>query len=324
MKAWRLEGPGSPEAFQLIERKTPKPKPGWVVIEIDAFGLNRSELFSRRGLSSPDFEFPRVLGLECTGRILNASDTDFETGDRVIAMMGGMGRGFDGSYATHTVVPRSQVFRAPAGLSIEVLGAVPETYNTATAVCFDNLKLGGGETVLVRGGTSALGMAAISIAKDLDCTVVATSRSDAKGQVLLEKSKLDHLVVEGDGFVERVHDAVGNVDAVFECVGSKATMETSAATMREGGRLGQVGQLAETWSRDEAPDLPPNVTTEFTRSDLTKAPDHDGRVGTFLRRVEEGRYAPNIHRVFSFDELPEAHRVMENNEAVGKLVVRTK
>ncbi len=321
-KAWRLTGPGGVDAFQLVEREVPPARPGWVSLAIESFGLNRSELYSRKGLSSPDFSFPRVLGLECAGRVLDPSDSDLERGTRVIAMMGGMGRGFDGSYATHAVVPRTQVFRAPSELSPEVLGAVPETYNTAQLVCVDNLHLKSGECVLVRGGTSALGMAAIEIAVDIGCVVVATSRSAAKADLLRTRSRATHVLVDGGDLPQRVLDAVGPIAAVVECVGSKQTIETSCATMTDGGRLGLVGLLAESWEDESKPVISPNVVTApFTRSDLIASPADDERVGSLLRAVVEGRYRANIHRTFGFDELPEAHRVMEANEAVGKLVV---
>ena len=324
MKAWILDGPGEPDAFRLIERAIPTPAPGWVVVEVESSGLNRSELFSRRGLSSPDFSFPRVLGLECAGRIADANGTDLDTGQRVVALMGGMGRRFDGSYATHTVVPRSQVFPAPEELPAEVLGAVPETYNTALAVCLGYLRLDGSETVLVRGGTSALGMAAIEIAKDLGCIVIATSRSAGKASLLADRSRADHIVIDGADFVTSVLDAVGAVNAVVECVGSKATIESSAMTMKEGGRVGLVGQLSETWDTDDEPRLPSNVEAEFTASDDTASPKHDARMRNLMECVVAGRYRPNIHHVFAFDEIAEAHRVMGANEAVGKLVVLTR
>lgn len=318
MRAWQLAGPGGPEVFTCVERPVPAAEPGKVVIEVEGFGLNRSELVSRRGLSSPDFSFPRVLGLECAGRILHPSDSDLQSGARVVALMGGMGRSYDGSYATHIVVPRSQVFRAP---EVPHLAAYPETYNTAVGVCLDNLQLVGTEKLLVRGGTSALGMAAIAIAKDLGCTVVATSRRPEKARRLAETSPVDQVFVDGDDIAERVLADTGSLDAVVDCVGSKAAVESSCRTMPRGGRLGMVGQLAESWGTDAPPHIPEGITHSFTRSDLIRSPDDDERVRKFLDKAAAGRYPPNVHAFFSFEDLPEAHRVMEANEAVGKLVV---
>lgn len=297
------------------------PQPGWVLIEVDSFGLNRSELHSRKGLSGSDFSFPRVLGLECAGRVVDSNGSDLQDKQRVVALMGGMGRSYDGAYATHLAVPRRQVFRAPEQLSSEVLGAIPESYNTAVGVCLDNLKLDGSETVLVRGGTSALGMAAISIARSLGCVVVATSRRAHKAELLRERTSVDHAVVDDDDFVRRVLDIAGPVDAVVECVGSTATIESSCATMTNGGRLGLVGQLTETWDTDAPPRIPGNVQSAWTRSDLVAAPDDDARMARIMEEVVAGHWLPNIHQVFSFDQLPDAHRVMDASGAVGKLVV---
>jgi len=321
MRAWMLEGPGGPEAFRLIERDLPALAPGFVLIAVEGFGLNRSELHSRKGLAGPDFRFPRVLGLECVGRVLDPNQSLLVAGDRVIALMGGMGRSFDGSYATHVAVPRQQVFRAPDSLPSETLAAIPETYNTAWGVCVENLALVAGETVLVRGGTSALGMAAIAIAKQRGCRVVATSRSADKAMVLRSRSEVDEVVVEGERFADRVIEAVGPVDAVVECVGSTPSIESSCATMSGGGRLGLVGQLTETWDTDAAPRIPANVSRAWTRSDLVASPRDDARMQEILDAVVDGKLPPNIHQVFTFEQLPEAHRVMDESAAVGKLVV---
>jgi NADPH:quinone reductase-like Zn-dependent oxidoreductase len=321
--AYRLSGPGGIDAFERIETPIPDPEPGWVVIEVKAFGLNRSELFSRKGLSSPDFSFPRVLGLECVGVVHDRGDTDLDAGDTVMALMGGMGRSYDGSYATYAAVPRRQVFRVDTRLDWPEFGAIPETYNTAWGVVIEDMRLNGEERVLIRGGTSALGMACASIAKALGCEVAGTTRNPKKRSALAASGVVDHVILDEPGFVDRVREQFGPVTAVVECVGSKATIETSCATMPDGGKLGMVGQLAEAWEEPTEPDIPRNVTSTFTRSDLVAWPRDQDRMTEIVAWADAGRIRPNIHRVFGFDELPEAHRVMEFNEAVGKLVVVT-
>jgi len=322
MHAWLLRGPGDTSAFERIERPIPTPPSHWLVIKVDAFGLNRSELFSRKGLSSDDFSFPRVLGLECVGHVLDPGDTDLSRGQRVMALMGGMGRGFDGGYATHLLAPRRQVFPVDAPHTDDPsLGAIPETYNTAWGVCVENLKLRAEDHVLVRGGTSALGMEATDIAKHIGARVVTTTRNPAKAERLKERSQADVVVLDGEDFATRVLDVFGPVTAIVECVGSKATIASSCATMTQGGRLGLVGQLSETWATDAPPNIADNITRAFTRSDLVQSPNDDARMADIIQHVDAGHLRPNIHRVFSFAELPDAHRVMERNEAVGKLVV---
>ncbi|MEM9072184.1 MAG: zinc-binding dehydrogenase [Myxococcota bacterium] len=322
-RAWWLAGPGGADAFELVERPFEPLAEGWLRIRVEAFGLNRSELFSRRGMSSPDFSFPRVLGLECAGRVDDAGATDLREDDRVVALMGGMGRAFDGSYATHVDVPRTQVFRAPEALSAEVLGAVPETYNTAYGVCVESLKLTSEDRVLVRGGTSALGRAACEIAKDLGCVVVGTSRSPDKAAQLANASRFDHVLVDGSDLGDRVRERVGELSAVVDCVGSKESVESACGMLASGGRLGLVGQLSETWD-GARPTIPDHVSQSFTRSDLIAAPKDDERMRVLLDRVAAGRWAPNVDRVFSFEELPAAHEAMGANRAIGKIVVVVK
>ncbi len=323
MEAWNLEGPGGVDAFERVRRPLPAVRRGWIRIAVEAFGLNRSELHSRKGLSSADATWPRILGLECVGRVDDPSDSELAVGERVVALMGGMGRSFDGGYATHALVPRTQVFRAPEDLAPATLGAVPETYYTAALMCLDDLALTGDETVLVRGGTSALGMAAGEIAKDRGCTTLGTTRNPKKAARLRETRRLDHVVLEGPDFAERVLRVAGAVQAVVECVGSTASVESSAATLTGGGRIGGAGMLTETWDTDAPPVLPEGVVYGFSRSDLVAAQEDDAFMAHLLGKVAAGAWAPNVHRVFAFDELPEAHRVMANNEAIGKLVVLT-
>ena len=322
MTCWMLDGPGEADAFRRVERPVAAPPPGWVVIAIEAFGLNRSELFSRRGLSSSDFRFSRVLGLECCGTVQDAGDTDLEAGQRVIALMGGMGRSFDGSYATHVAVPRRQVFAVETTLPPEALGAVPETYNTADLMALRNMKLTGAETVLVHGGTSALGMAAISIAKHLGCTVLATSRSAQKAARLAAVSRADHVLVDAKGLEGSIGRATGRVDAVVNCIGNARSVELAVRVMEGRGRLGMGGELAESWNEDGGGPLPATVKVSWTNSTRVRWPAAADRMAEIVARVDSGDYATNIHRVFGFDELPDAHRAMEANEAVGKLVVR--
>ena len=109
MRAYVITEPGGPEKFELKEIDKPSPRRNWVLIRIRAFGLNRSEWFTRRG-DSPTVSFPRVLGIECVGEVVEAPGGDLDPGQIVAAMMGGMGRQFDGSYAEYVLVPSANVF----------------------------------------------------------------------------------------------------------------------------------------------------------------------------------------------------------------------
>ena len=162
MKAAVLRIAGGAENFAIEETAVPVPLKDQVLIEIKAFGLNRSELMTRKGLS-PDVHFPRVLGIECVGQVINDPSGKLAKGQKVAAFMGGMGRDFDGSYAQYTAVPNSIVMPFESGLSWEILGALPEMFQTAYGSLHVALKIKAGETLLIRGGTSSVGLLALQL-----------------------------------------------------------------------------------------------------------------------------------------------------------------
>jgi len=195
MKAIVVEQPGRPEVLQLKEIPTPDPRPGWILIKIRAFGLNRSEMYTRQGHSGDAVTFPRVLGIECVGEVKDAGGSELHLGQKVAALMGGMGRKYDGSYAEHTLVPQSQVIPVDTNLSWEQFSAIPETFMTAWGSLVKSIELQEGQTLLVRGGTSSVGMAATTIAKNIGATVVATTRNESKSEALLANGA-DHVVID--------------------------------------------------------------------------------------------------------------------------------
>src|SRR5256885_14804115 len=129
MKAIVVEHAGAPDVLQIRTLPRPQPRPGWVLIQVKAFGLNRSELFTRQG-HSPSVTFPRVLGIECVGEVDDAGGTDLKVGETVAALMGEMGRAYDGGYAGYTLVPREHGLPIRTTLPWDVLASLPETYPT--------------------------------------------------------------------------------------------------------------------------------------------------------------------------------------------------
>src|SRR5712691_3661131 len=186
MRAIVLEHAGPPEVLEIRSVPRPEPRPGWVLIQVKAFGLNRSELFTRQGYS-PGVIFPRILGIECVGVVQAAPGTSLQVGQTVAAVMGGMGRQYDGGYAEYTLVPASQVMPLNTELAWEILAAIPETYLPAWGSLFHAMEIEKGMSLLIRGGTSSVGMAAITLAKGRGLRVFATTRSEAKAAALREQ-----------------------------------------------------------------------------------------------------------------------------------------
>src|SRR3989454_74987 len=158
MKAVQLAAPGPPQALHLRDLPMPQPSAGWVRIRVEAFGLNRSELHLRLGLAE-GVTFPRVPGIECAGVVDAAPGISFRPGQQVVAMMGGMGRVFDGGYAQYAVAPASQVIPIRTDLPLEVIGALPEMLQTAYGSLTVGLDLQRGQSLLIRGGASSVGLA---------------------------------------------------------------------------------------------------------------------------------------------------------------------
>ena len=320
MQAWVVTTPGGPSALELKTLPEPKPREGWVKIRVRGFGLNRSELYTRQGHSGDEVPFPRVLGIECAGEVVDAGGSDLEVGDRVVVAMGGMGRRYDGGYAEFTLVPRRQVMRIKTDLPWETIAAFPETYFTAWTSLFDDLKVKPGQTILVRGGTSSVGLAALQILFDLGCRTIATTRSEAKRARLLEAG-CNEVVIDDGSIASAVRSLVPEgVDGVLELVGSVASVADSALTIRKGGHLCHTGLLANEWGRELEP-MPDGVGYSFGNSDRVEYERWTPIAQTIADRLAAGRYSPNIDTVFEFSDLVAAHERMENNRAAGKLVV---
>jgi NADPH:quinone reductase-like Zn-dependent oxidoreductase len=196
MRAIVLDGPGPASALHIREIPRPVPSRGWALIAVKAFGLNRSELHSRLGLAG-GMTWPRVLGIEATGVIAECPGGEFQPGQQVATMMGGMGRAFDGGYADYTCVPCAQVVPFSSRLDWATLGAIPEMLQTAHGSLAVGLDAKPGQTLLIRGGTSSVGMATAVLAKQLGMTVLATTRSVAKAPALIEAGVDEVLIDDG-------------------------------------------------------------------------------------------------------------------------------
>lgn len=320
MKAVVMYEPGGPEVLKVEQRDIPSPLAGQVLIRVKAFGLNRSELFTRRG-QSPNVRFPRILGIEAVGIVEAAPGTAFQQGQVVGTVMGGMGRDFDGSYAEYTMVPANQVQAIETTLPWEVLGAVPEMLQTAWGSLFTALRLQMGEHLLIRGGTTSIGLAAAAIARNLGAHVISTSRSAAREQMLLDAGAEQFLADTGNITSALRQVLPAGADKVLELIGT-TTLKDSLRCCRKGGIVCMTGIVGDQWAFTEfAPmEAIPNAVclTSYAgeATDFIQMPFQ-----SLVDDISAGRLDAQVGKTFTLDQIVEAHSLMESNQAVGKIVV---
>jgi len=321
MRAVVLEGPGAAEDMGVTLVPVPEPATGWVRIKVEAFGLNRSEYHLRAGLAT-NAKFPVIPGIEATGTIDLAPGGEFAAGQKVVAMMGGMGREYDGGYAEYTVVPASSVIPVETELDWATLGALPEMLQTAHGSLHTGLGIQAGQTILVRGGTSSVGVAAAVLAKEAGLTVFSTTRNPGRVGMLKELG-VDHPIVDDGNVAEKVREIVpGGVDAALELVGTNVLPDTLRST-KVHGTVCFTGMLSDSWTvKDFYPIgyLPNGVRLTAYSGDSSDLPAAEFQ--RYVDLVAAGRLPIRVDRVFRMEEIGEAHRVMEDGGAVGKLVVR--
>jgi len=320
MKAIIIEQYGGPEKLAIQNLPDPEPKPGHVVIAVKAFGINHAETHMRKGEWA---EAAKVSGIECVGVVKACPGGEFNAGQKVAAFMGGMGRTINGSYAEYTSVPVSNVVAIESELSWAELAAIPESYATAWTCLHRNLELKSGHTLVLRGATSALGQAALNIAAHAGANVIATTRSPDRAQKL---TALGARRVELERPDLSRHVAEKRVDAVLDLVGNSTILD-SMAMVRRGGRVclaGFLGGLAPVASFNPLLEMPSGVQFSFFGSFVFGAlefPVSDIPFQEIVDRVAAGEYQANPARVFRFEEIQDAHRLMESNQANGKIVV---
>ena len=320
MKAAVTTAPGDPSVIEIQERPIPKMKPGWVLIQVKAFGLNRSELFTRRG-DSPNVTFPRIQGIECVGVVVDDPSLTYQQGQQVAAIMGGMGRFFDGSYAEYCLVPLEIVFPFQSQLPWSTLGAIPEMFQTVSGSIQQALELQRGELLLIRGGTSSIGMLSCQLAKTIGATVISTTRNPQK-ELALKATGADHIVIDNGSISEQVRDLFPEgVHKVLELIGTR-TLKDSLKCIRTKGIVCMTGILGNEWTmKDFTPmgDIPSlgRLTVYMGEAKNLSKP----LLQEFITKVENGQIHLNIDTVFNLGQIVKAHEYMENNLAMGKLVV---
>jgi len=315
-----LTAPGPVDKLEIRTLPVPEPPPGWVRIAVRAAGLNRSDLHLRQGLAENVRGFPVTPGIEAAG-VLDSPADGLAPGTQVAAMMGGMGREFDGGYAEYVVVPRSQILPFRSELPWEVIGAVPETLQTAYGSLTFALDLRAGDTLLIRGGTSALGYAAAALARQLGAAVVATTRRPERLDELAAHG-VDHpLLDDGSvaGQVRRIRPE--GVDAALELVGTPTLPDTLAAT-RVRGTVCFAGMLSGQWT---VPDfypisyLPAGVRLTSYSGDAGNLPA--AVLQDSLDRIAAGTLDLGPVHAYPLERVRDAHRDLESGTHGGKLVL---
>lgn len=321
MRAIVLDGFGGLEALTYRDIPEPEPLAGHVVIEIKAFGINHAEIHMRKGEWA---EAAPVSGIECVGLVKSCPSGEFPVGAKVAALMGGLGRTINGSYAELTRVPVANVAMIEADLPWEQLAAIPESYATAWTTLFRNIDLQRGEVLVIRGATSSLGQAAVRLAVQAGARVIATTRQRERFAVL-EAMGVERCEIERPDLADHLADT-GKIDAVLNLVGNTVVLD-SLRMLRRGGRSCLAGWLG---GLDPIPDFNPllqmtsGVNLTFFGSFVFgngEFPLSDVPLARIAQDAAAGLLDIKPARVFGFDEVAEAHRLVEANAAGGKLVV---
>ena len=318
MKAVVLEKTCNPDELKVSEVEKPKIRDNWVLVKVLGFGINRAEVILRDYEADEDYiNIPVIPGIECVGEIVNPSNTDFKKGEKVIGLMGGMGRSFNGSYAEYTLLPSKNVFKIPPAafnhLTLEEIISIPETYFTAFG-SVEALKISEKDTVLIRGATSSLGLTAIQLIKAIGAKVIATTRDENKF-LKLKNNGADKCIVDDGELSNKI-----TCSKVLELIGPK-TLEDSMKCLNNGiccitGVLGGV----EYMDYFDPIKIIPNdcyLTSFFSNYATQKI------INNLFNFIIKNNIKPNIAKIFTnLEEISEAHKLMESNKSCGKIIFK--
>jgi NADPH2:quinone reductase len=321
MRAIIIKQFGGLDSLVIESLPDPEPKPGNVLIEVKAFGINHAETHMRKGEWA---EAALVSGIECVGLVKACPGGEFAEGTKVAAFMGGLGRTINGSYAEYTCPPVTNVVPIKTDLPWEDCAVIPESYATAWTCLLRNLEIAKGQTLVIRGGTSALGRAALNIAADVGAHIIATTRKKTRFDTLKEFGA-HRVEFEGPDLSKRIPERK-QIDAVLDLVGNSTFMD-SLWMLRRGGRIclaGWLGGLDPVNNFNPLLQMPSGVYFTFFGSFVFGTPDFpvsDVPLQAIVDKAAAGIYKAKPARVFQFEQIREAHEAMESNQANGKMVV---
>ena len=314
MKAIVVHQSGPPEVLRYEEIPTPGTRPGWSVVKVQAVGVNRSEIFTRQGLS-PTVTFPRVLGIECVGVVADSTTSTLVPGQKVAALMGGMGREFDGGYAEYVLLPNDRIWPVHTSLTWEEFGAVPETFVTALG-SIKQLRLRADSRLLVRAATSGVGVATIQLVRALypNAVIVGTTRKESKFDTL-KALGCDEVILEDP---QNAIQADEKFDSILDLIGPSA-IRHSFAVMKRGGIVCNTGLLGGQWTLenfDPIIDTCGGYLTGYHSGDATAALLQDA-----ITIIEAHAIDVTPHKVLPLQEVSQAHALMESGAGYGKYVL---
>ena len=300
--------------IRISEIEIPEIKPGWVLVKVKAFGLNHSEKILRlEEINESYIQKPVIPGIECVGIIENPSDSKFKKGQKVISLMGGMGRSFNGSYCQYALLPLHHVFSVESSLTWEQLAAIPETFFTAWGSLFECLQLKQTDNFLIRGATCALGYAAIQIAKAVGCKVVATTHKENKLKYI---SNADEQILDEGILIGKIK----GITKALDLVGPKS-LKDSLTTVEKGAivcNTGILGGVYELNNFDPIKDIPNGVylTCFFSNYPTQQIIDD------IFNFINNKNIIPNFVNVFDFKNIKDAITAQDTGTVNGKIVVK--
>ena len=314
MKVVKIYQAGGPEQLIYQDVPTPDIKEGWSLVKIKGFGINHSEIFTREG-KSPSVQFPRILGIECVGEVAQSSTPALAVGQKVVSIMGEMGRAFDGSYAEYVLLPNEQIYPVHTDLDWTTLAAIPETYYTAFG-SLQQLRIAPQDRVLVRGAGSGVGVAFAQLLKAQFPHIVlhGSTRNPVKA-TRLQAVGFDEVITEADGKLQTDQ----RYDKILELVGP-ATLRDSFSHINEHGIVCNTGQLGNIWyvnDFDPIVELKNNsYLTAFYSGNVSQA-----KLEAMFDYIRQFNVKILIERVFALEQVPEAHRFLQSADGFGKVVV---
>ncbi|MCZ7907726.1 NAD(P)H-quinone oxidoreductase [Agrobacterium leguminum] len=320
-----LPSHGGPEVMRLSQAPLPKPAKGEVLVKVEAAGVNRPDVAQRQGIYPPPKDASPILGLEIAGEVaaLGEGVTEFKVGDKVCALANG------GGYAQYCTVPAGQALPFPKGYDAVKAAALPETFFTVWANLFQMAGLTEGESVLIHGGTSGIGTTAIQLAKAFGAEVYATAGSAEKCEACVKLGARRAINYREEDFAEVVKSETGGkgVDVVLDMIGA-AYFEKNLSALAKDGCLSIIAFLGGAVA--EKVNLTPIMVKRLTVTGSTMRPRtadekraiRDDLVAEVWPLIESGQLAPVINRVFTLDDVVEAHRLMESSNHIGKIVMR--